>query len=167
MHKLLHHRKLFNIVMQERSHWGRDHLAVNTDSNMVQLNTPVELSDLCAHPTLHPSSLSKHCDAGELPGLWKLGQSYLALDTDSRVIRLDSFAKFLAPGFRLGWVTAHPTFVDKLTWHMHGTALGPCSTTQVISFALTCLSVLEQLYWQLSLYLMCNVLWKRGHVLGF
>ena len=47
-------------------------------------------------------------------------------------MRLDSFAKFLAPGYRLGWVTAHPTFVDKLTWHMHGTALGPCSTTQVV-----------------------------------
>ena len=60
-----------------------------------------------------------------------LGQSYLALDTDARVVRLDSFAKFLAP-YRLGWVTAHATFVDKVTWHMHGTALGPCSTTQVI-----------------------------------
>lgn len=68
--------------------------------------------------------------AEEVPGLWNLGKSYLALDTDSRVVRLDSFAKFLAPGFRLGWVTAHPTFIDKLTWHMHGTALGPCSTTQ-------------------------------------
>ena len=68
--------------------------------------------------------------AGEVPGLWNLGKSYLALDTDSRVVRLDSFAKFLAPGFRLGWVTAHPTFIDKLTWHMHGTALRPCSTTQ-------------------------------------
>lgn len=78
-----------------------------------------------------PPKLFKNYDAGELPGVWNLGQSYLALDTDSRVVRLDSFAKFLAPGFRLGWVTAHPMFVDKLTWHMHGTALGPCSTTQV------------------------------------
>ena len=69
--------------------------------------------------------------AGDVPGLWKLGRSYLSLDTDGRVVRLDSFAKFLAPGFRLGWLTAHPTFVDKLTFHMHGTALGPCSTTQV------------------------------------
>ncbi len=71
--------------------------------------------------------------AGDVPGLWKLGRSYLSLDTDGRVVRLDSFAKFLAPGFRLGWLTAHPTFVDKLTFHMHGTALGPCSTTQVLT----------------------------------
>ncbi len=68
---------------------------------------------------------------GEVPGLWNLGKSYLSIDTDGRVVRLDSFAKFLAPGFRLGWLTAHPAFVDKLTFHMHGTALGPCSTTQV------------------------------------
>lgn len=69
--------------------------------------------------------------AGEVPGLWGLGKSYMSLDTDGRVVRLDSFAKFLAPGFRLGWLTAHPHFVDKFTFHMHGTALGPCSTTQV------------------------------------
>lgn len=68
----------------------------------------------------------------EVPGLWNLGQSYLSIDTDGRVIRLDSFAKFIAPGFRVGWLTAHPTFVDKLTFHMHGTCLGPCSTTQVM-----------------------------------
>ena len=70
--------------------------------------------------------------AGEVPGLGNLGKSYLSLDTDGRVVRLDSFAKFLAPGFRLGWLTAAPAFVDKLTFHMHGTALGPCSTTQVL-----------------------------------
>ena len=74
--------------------------------------------------------------AGEVPGLWNLGKSYMSLDTDGRVVRLDSFAKFLAPGFRLGWLTAHPHFVDKFTFHMHGTALGPCSTTQVIHVTL-------------------------------
>ncbi|KAL3159334.1 hypothetical protein ABBQ32_011286 [Trebouxia sp. C0010 RCD-2024] len=68
----------------------------------------------------------------EVPGLWNMGRSYMSLDTDGRVVRLDSFAKFLAPGFRLGWLTAHPHFVDKFTYHMHGTALGPCSTTQVM-----------------------------------
>lgn len=85
---------------------------------------------------------------GEVPGLWGLGKSYLSLDTDGRVVRLDSFAKFLAPGFRLGWLTAHPHFVDKFTFHMHGTALGPCSTTQVrnnihstdVGSALQCMS---------------------------
>ena len=47
-------------------------------------------------------------------GLARSG-SYLQMDTDGRVIRVDSFAKFLAPGLRLGWVTAHPKIVEKLT----------------------------------------------------
>merc|ERR550514_2319987 len=36
----------------------------------------------------------------EVPGL-KLGMSYLSLDTEARVSRLDSFSKVLAPGFRI------------------------------------------------------------------
>lgn len=55
--------------------------------------------------------------ADAAPGLHGLrgAGSYLGLDTDGRVLRVDSFAKFLAPGLRLGWVTAHPQIVDKLT----------------------------------------------------
>src|SRR5439155_21509566 len=40
--------------------------------------------------------------------------SYLSIDTDGRVIRLDTFSKTVAPGCRLGWITAQPEFVDKL-----------------------------------------------------
>ena len=40
--------------------------------------------------------------------------SYLSLDTDGIVIRLDSFSKWMAPGFRCGWVTAHPQVIRKL-----------------------------------------------------
>ena len=46
-------------------------------------------------------------------------------------MRLDSFAKFLAPGLRLGWVTAAAPLVQKLTFCIHGTTLGACATTQV------------------------------------
>ena len=46
-------------------------------------------------------------------------------------VRLDSFAKFLAPGLRLGWVTAAAPLVDKLTFCIHGNSLGACATTQV------------------------------------
>ena len=45
-------------------------------------------------------------------------------------IRLDSFAKFLAPGLRLGWVTAAAPLVEKLTFCIHGSSLGACATTQ-------------------------------------
>ena len=45
-------------------------------------------------------------------------------------VRLDSFAKFLAPGLRLGWVTAAAPLVEKLTYCIHGSSLGACATTQ-------------------------------------
>ena len=40
-----------------------------------------------------------------LPGLRDLGRSFLSVDTDGRVIRLDTFTKVLAAGFRIGWIT--------------------------------------------------------------
>ncbi|OBZ66803.1 Aromatic amino acid aminotransferase C56E4.03 [Grifola frondosa] len=36
--------------------------------------------------------------------------SFLSMDTDGRVMRLDSFSKIIAPGMRLGWLTTNPTF---------------------------------------------------------
>ena len=41
--------------------------------------------------------------------------SYLSMDTDGRVIRLDTFSKTIAPGCRLGWITAQPAFIERLT----------------------------------------------------
>ncbi|EIW74179.1 L-tyrosine:2-oxoglutarate aminotransferase [Coniophora puteana RWD-64-598 SS2] len=56
-----------------------------------------------------------------------LPRSFLSMDIDGRVVRLDSFSKVLAPGIRLGWITSSPFFADKLdmltdssTQHPHG-----------------------------------------------
>ncbi|KAI5365204.1 putative aminotransferase, class I/classII, pyridoxal phosphate-dependent transferase, major [Septoria linicola] len=40
--------------------------------------------------------------------------SFINIDTDGRVIRLDTFSKTVAPGCRLGWLTAQPAFVERL-----------------------------------------------------
>lgn len=40
--------------------------------------------------------------------------SYLSMDTDGRVVRLDTFSKTIAPGCRLGWITAQPAFIERL-----------------------------------------------------
>lgn len=45
-----------------------------------------------------------------------LTPSYLSVDTDGRVIRLDTFSKTIAPGCRLGWITAQPAFLERLVW---------------------------------------------------
>jgi len=36
------------------------------------------------------------------------------LDTTGRVLTLCSFSKILAPGFRVGWMIAHPAIIDKI-----------------------------------------------------
>ncbi|UNI18978.1 hypothetical protein JDV02_005204 [Purpureocillium takamizusanense] len=40
--------------------------------------------------------------------------SYLSLDVDGRVIRLDTLSKTMAPGCRMGWITAQPKFIERL-----------------------------------------------------
>ena len=100
-----------------------------------------------AFPSTHPSNaaccnpFSQHLlwqlpyhgspYTGEAFGFEGLGQTYLSLDVDGRVVRLDSFSKFLAPGMRLGWVTAHPDMLQKICFALHASTMGPCSFTQV------------------------------------
>lgn len=69
--------------------------------------------------------------AGEVPGLEGLTPSYLSIDTHSRVVRLDSWSKVLAPGLRLGWVTAHPDMVDLMALALHASLNGPPGVSQV------------------------------------
>jgi DNA-binding transcriptional MocR family regulator len=61
-----------------------------------------------------------------------MSSSYLALDVDCRVIRVDTFSKFLAPGVRLGWVTARSDLIEKLTSALQTHTVGPCSLSQTV-----------------------------------
>lgn len=45
--------------------------------------------------------------------LKSLVPSYLSIDTEGRVIRLDSFSKVIAPGTRLGWIVAQERFIER------------------------------------------------------
>ena len=69
---------------------------------------------------------------GQVAGLEGLVPSYLSIDTDSRVVRLDSWSKVLAPGLRLGWVTAHPEVVDLMALALHASLNGPPGVSQVV-----------------------------------
>lgn len=40
--------------------------------------------------------------------------SYLSIDYQGRVIRLDTFSKTVAPGCRLGWVTGQPALIERI-----------------------------------------------------
>ncbi|OLL22737.1 Aromatic amino acid aminotransferase [Neolecta irregularis DAH-3] len=43
--------------------------------------------------------------------------SFLKLDTDGRVLRLDSFSKVVAPNSRCGWITGCAQFIERVIRH--------------------------------------------------
>lgn len=56
----------------------------------------------------------KHGKSSGYEFLDSLVPSFLSVDVDGRVIRLDTFSKTVAPGCRLGWMTAQPAFIERM-----------------------------------------------------
>jgi DNA-binding transcriptional MocR family regulator len=53
-------------------------------------------------------------DGEQLPGIRNLPRTFLSMDTDGRVLRLDTLAKTMSPGLRLGWITTTSSdFISK------------------------------------------------------
>lgn len=64
--------------------------------------------------------------------------SFLSMDVDGRVLRVDSFSKVMMPGMRLGWITSSQLFHEHLislndnsTQHPHG--FGQIFITEMLS----------------------------------
>ncbi|KAL7922773.1 PLP-dependent transferase [Trichoderma austrokoningii] len=68
--------------------------------------------------------------------LKKLIPSYLSLDVDGRVIRMDSFSKVISPGARLGWVTAPAQLIERYKYHTEVSTQGPAGLSQLALFKL-------------------------------
>jgi len=68
--------------------------------------------------------------------LKSLVASFLSLDVDGRVMRFDSFSKVLAPGSRLGWITASEQVVDLYRMHVDCSTQNPCGMSQLLIFKL-------------------------------
>ncbi|KAI4701498.1 hypothetical protein J4E81_003238 [Alternaria sp. BMP 2799] len=62
--------------------------------------------------------------------------SYLSIDTDGRVIRFDSFSKVIAPGSRIGWITAPAEVVERYSKHADVSTQNPAGMSQLILFKL-------------------------------
>lgn len=62
--------------------------------------------------------------------------SYLSLDVDGRVMRMDSFSKVLVPGSRLGWITASAQIVERFIRHAEVANQGPNGISQIILWKL-------------------------------
>ncbi|EFX01316.1 aromatic amino acid aminotransferase [Grosmannia clavigera kw1407] len=56
--------------------------------------------------------------------------SFLSIDVDGRVIRLDTFSKTVAPGCRVGWITAQPDLIEKFVRITEGTTSQPSGFVQ-------------------------------------
>lgn len=68
------------------------------------------------YPTASPNSTPSKPE-GKSSGfefLDSLVPSYLSIDYQGRVIRIDTFSKTVAPGCRLGWLTAQPAIVERI-----------------------------------------------------
>lgn len=58
--------------------------------------------------------------------------TYLSMDVDGRVLRMDSFSKVVVPGSRMGWITASEQIVERFIRHAEVANQGPSGFSQVI-----------------------------------
>jgi len=84
--------------------------------------------------------------------LSSLVPSFTRLDSQGRVLRLDTFSKSIAPGSRLGWFTGHPVFLERLERFAESVTQAPCGFSQ------TLISQLIAKEWGLDGY----ITWLRG-----
>ncbi|KAK4621541.1 Aromatic amino acid aminotransferase [Fulvia fulva] len=92
----------------------------------LQFPTAVAVNTTTIHDPANTSfnpDVSMFANGEPLPEGWKssgykfldsLVPSSINIDTDGRVIRLDTFSKTVAPGCRLGWITAQPALIERL-----------------------------------------------------
>ncbi|SPQ21076.1 9d477292-7c3a-4d42-a2f0-d007f2380576 [Thermothielavioides terrestris] len=81
-------------------------------------------------PPPAPSPPHKPARSSGFPFLDSLTPSFLSIDTEGRVVRLDTFSKTVAPGCRLGWITAAPAIVERLERITEATTQQPSGFVQ-------------------------------------
>lgn len=68
--------------------------------------------------------------------LASLVPSLLSMDVDGRVMRMDSFSKVIAPGTRIGWITASEQIVERYIRHGELATQNPSGVSQVVLYKL-------------------------------
>lgn len=62
--------------------------------------------------------------------------SFLALDTDNRVIRFDSFSKTMSAGLRMGFATGPAEFIERMDFHLQITTMMTSGLSQLLIYEL-------------------------------
>lgn len=65
-----------------------------------------------------------------------LAPGLVSIDTDGRVMRLDSFSKVIAPGMRTGWITASAQIIERFVRHSEVCVQNPSGISQLVLFKL-------------------------------
>lgn len=60
--------------------------------------------------------------------------TYLSMDIDGRVMRMDSFSKVIAPGTRVGWITASEQIVERFVRHNECSNQNPSGISQMVLY---------------------------------
>lgn len=62
--------------------------------------------------------------------------SYLSLDVDGRVLRLESFSKVVSPGSRVGWVVGCEQIIERFVRNCETSSQNPAGISQIVLFKL-------------------------------
>ncbi|QPG99326.1 hypothetical protein C2857_001490 [Epichloe festucae Fl1] len=62
--------------------------------------------------------------------------TFVSMDVDGRVLRMDSVSKVLVPGSRLGWVVGSEQIIERYQRHAEVASQGPSGFSQVILYKL-------------------------------
>ncbi|TVY28274.1 Aromatic amino acid aminotransferase [Lachnellula hyalina] len=82
------------------------------------------------------SELKEPYDFQEALNHLHLPASYLSIDTDGRVLRMDSFSKIIAPGVRMSWITASEQIIERV-FRTHEVSLqSPSGFSQILVYKL-------------------------------
>ncbi|ORY27886.1 pyridoxal phosphate-dependent transferase [Naematelia encephala] len=74
----------------------------------------IELYAICRKWDLLIAEDDPYCFLQIRPADKFIEPTFLSMDTDGRVIRIDSFSKIVAPGSRMGWITGPRVLVEKI-----------------------------------------------------
>lgn len=85
-------------------------------------------------PYTGPNSPAVRAPSSHEEFLKSLVPTYLSLDTDGRVMRLDSFSKVIAPGTRTGWITASEQVVERFIRANETSVQNPSGISQLLLF---------------------------------
>ncbi|KAF4472869.1 Pyridoxal phosphate-dependent transferase major region subdomain 1 [Fusarium albosuccineum] len=118
------------VVVEDDPYWNLYY--PSAQSNSMRYRGSFPSTNFPANPSHNYCTESLKGQSTGYRFLDELIPSFLNFDKDGRVIRLDSFSKSIAPGCRLGWITAQPAVCEQLLRITDDTTQQPSGFVQAI-----------------------------------